>query len=75
MIIKSTKINENYAAEFTALSQYQSINDGLSVIEFSCNFDWFIADHNPKFEVSLRMFNYTIFEFLIYNVNHVDAYV
>jgi len=67
----STFINEDYAMELTILYRYRDLADGLSVIEFDCNFDWYHGDHCPKFNLSLRLFNWTIFEFNIYNRHHV----
>ena len=68
----ATSINEDYAMELTLFHNYRSLSDGLSVVEFDCNFDWYHGDHCPKFDLSLRMFNWTIFEFNIYNRHHVE---
>ncbi len=68
----STIINEDYAIDLTLLHRYRDFADGLSVIEFDCNFDWYDGDHCPKADICLRLFNWTIFEFNVYNVNHAD---
>lgn len=65
-------INEDYAMELTLLHRYRDLADGLSVVEFDCNFDWYHGDHCPKFDLSLRLFNWTVFEFNIYNRHHVE---
>jgi hypothetical protein len=69
-MILTTTINEDYAVELTLLHHYRDFSDGLSVVEFDCNFDWYDGDHCPKFDLSLRLFNWTIFEFNIYNRHH-----
>lgn len=66
------KINEDYAWEFTLLYKYRSLNDGLSLFEFKSDIDWYHGDHCPKADISLRLFNWTIFEFNVYNVHHAE---
>ena len=70
-MLLATTINEDYAMELMLLHRYRSLSDGLSVVDFDCNFDWYHGDHCPKFDLSLRLFNWTIFEFNIYNRHHV----
>lgn len=66
------KINEDYAWELAMFCKYRSLDDGLSLFEFKSDIDWYDGDHCPKADISLRLFNWTIFEFNIYNVNHAD---
>lgn len=71
-MLLATTINEDYAMELMLLHRYRDLSDGLSVAEFDCNFDWYHGDHCPKFDLSLRLFNWTIFEFNVYNRHHVE---
>jgi hypothetical protein len=68
----ATTINEDYAIELTLLHRYRDLSDGLSVVEFNFNFDWYKGDHCPKADLSLRLFNWTIFELNVYNRHHVE---
>lgn len=72
MIWLSTKINEDYAWEFAAFYKYRDFSDGLSVLEATLNWDRFLTDHTPRWEVALRLFNFTIVEFSIYYRWHRD---
>ena len=58
--------------DLTLLHKYRAISDGLSIIEFDCNFDWYDGDHCPKFNLSLRILNCTMFELNVYNMHHSD---
>jgi hypothetical protein len=69
----ATTINEDYAIELTLLHRYRDLSDGLSVVEFDFNFDWYKGDHCPKANLSLRLFNWTIFELNVYNRHHIEG--
>lgn len=71
-MIIGKKINEDYAWEFTLFYKYRSLDDGLSLFEFKSDIDWYDGDHCPKADICLRLFNWTIFEFNVYNVHHAD---
>ena len=71
-MIISRKLTKNYAAELEAFLKYRKFKDGFTLIECQCSADWYKGDHCPRFTVALRLCNLTIFEFSIYNVNHVD---
>lgn len=68
----ATTINEDYAIELTLFERYRDLSDGLSVVEFDFNFDWYKGDHCPKADLSLRLFNWTIFELNVYNRHHIE---
>jgi len=72
MMIHNT-INEDYAWELTFFCNYRSLSDGLSLFEFKSDIDWYNGDHCPKADICLRLFNWTIFEFNVYNVHHADT--
>ena len=46
-------------------------SDGITFVELMINLDTFIGDHNPQFKFGLIVLNHVVFEFNIYNVNHV----
>ena len=72
MIIYSTKISKNYAFEMSSLHFVRSFKDGVTFFSYEIDSDFYKADHNPKFGAMLVILNFVIFEFRIYNVNHVD---
>jgi hypothetical protein len=63
-------ISKNYAIELSGLHFIRKFSDGITFIEFNTNLDLFEGDHNPHFRILLLVFNFKIFEFEIYNVNH-----
>ena len=70
-MLLSFKIFKNYALGLSGLHGLRSFRDGISFLEFICNLDLFAGDHNPHFRVMLVILNFKIFEFEIYNVNHI----
>ena len=66
-----TKINKDYAWEIGFLYFIRNFSDGLTGFSFLINFDKYKGDHNPKFNVALIIFNFLVFDFSIYNTNHV----
>jgi hypothetical protein len=72
MLLISLKITENYAFEADVLRKIRSFRDGISFLEFDCNADFYQGDHSPRSRIMLTIFNLKIFEFEIYNLNHVD---
>lgn len=71
MVYLSRKISKNYAIELSCFHFLRKFSDGISFAEFDINLDLFKSDHNPKFKIILIMLNFKIFEFEVYNVNHV----
>ena len=72
MIWFGTKLSDNFAWEISLFHFMRKFSDGLSLFQFSLDFDWYKGDHNPKFSLMLIVINTVIIEFSIYNVNHVD---
>jgi hypothetical protein len=68
----SFRITKNYFFEADILRKIRSFKDGISFLEFEFNLDLYRGDHNPKGRIMLVIFNWKIFEFEIYNINHVD---
>ena len=72
LINKEVKNKSQMAWELELLKSLRSWGDGFSVLEFKCDFSWFKGDHQPSFEFSLAMFNYTLFGLTIYNTQHAE---
>lgn len=72
MIWWGTKINDNYGWELSALHMLREFSDGLTFFEFQCNWDKYLADHTPRFDVMLVILNFKVFEFNIYYLWHRD---
>jgi len=72
MILWNGIINKNYAWEFSALHMFRQFADGISFFEFHINWDRYLADHTPKFDIMLIILNISVFEFNIYYLHHRD---
>jgi len=66
------RLSKNYAIDWSFLRKIRNFSDGISFFEFNCNLDLYKSDHNPKINIHLMLINIMIFEFEIYNVNHVE---
>jgi len=71
LINKEVKNNVQMGWELELFKSMRSLDDGLSVFEIKCDFSWYNGDHQPSYEFSLVMFNYTIFGLTIYNTQHI----
>jgi len=70
LIDKESKEGVQRAWELTLFHKVRSWDDGLSMFCFESDFSWFKGDHQPSFGLHLIIFNWTIFEFRIYNTLH-----
>ena len=70
MISLFGKINKSYGSEFVLFHKVRDFSDGLTFFEFEINWDRYLGDHNPSFEIALEIFNFMIFEFNIYYLFH-----
>jgi len=70
MMFIGRKINKNYAWELSGLYLLRLFSDGIDFFEFHINWDRYLADHTPAFEMLLVIFNFKIFEFTIYYIWH-----
>ena len=61
-----------FAWELSMFHKLRELSDGMSFFEFKVNYDKYVGDHTPRFDIFLVTFNYTILDFSIYNVYHVD---
>jgi hypothetical protein len=66
------KISKKSAWELAYFYSIRRFSDGITWFEFVISSDYFKADHNPQFSIRLVMFNFIIFEFNIYNIEHID---
>jgi hypothetical protein len=72
MIWIGTKLNDNYGWEFAALYKYRNFSDGLTLLDVDVNWDRYLTDHTPRWEIAIRILNFTLFEFSIYYLWHRD---
>jgi hypothetical protein len=72
LIDKEAKDHVQMAWELELFRKIRDWDDGLSVVETKCDFSWYKGDHQPSFELSLVLFNWTIFQLLVYNIKHVE---
>jgi len=68
----SGKYGKNYGWELELFYKYRDLSDGLDVFRFDITLDRYPGDHNPQFNFGLKLFNFIIFEYDIYNVWHMD---
>jgi hypothetical protein len=66
------KITRDFAFELNFLTFIRRFSDGVDWFHLEIKSDWYKGDHNPQFGIHLIILNITIFEFRIYNVNHVE---
>jgi hypothetical protein len=66
------KISVDYGWEITVFRKLREISDGIIFFNGKINWDRYLADHCPRFEVHLIMFNYTIIEINVYYLHHSD---
>ena len=67
-----SKIGDNYAWELETFYNYRSFADGIDFFIFDWSYDKYICDHNPKFNITLKILNFIIFDFTVYNIWHTD---
>lgn len=65
-------IDDNFGWELELFRRNRDSKDGFTTVDFKINFDKYEADHNPRFELSLVLLNFLIFDFSIYNVWHLE---
>jgi len=68
-----TKLRKNYAWELQFFYRHCDWESGFTPINLDVQFDWYCSDHKPSFEFRLVLFNFTIFDFNIYNIWHCDS--
>ena len=66
------KVNDDYGWELTVLHKIRNVSDGVSFFDMNVNWDRYLADHSPRAELHVVLFNYTIIEVDIYYLHHRD---
>lgn len=64
------KLNENYGWEITVFHKLRESSDGMIFFDLKINWDRYLADHSPRFEIHLVTVNYTIIEINFYYLHH-----
>jgi len=59
-----------YGWELVLFHKIRAWDDGLSLFDFTLDMSWYKSDHRPSYGVHLVIWNITIVEFTIYNVDH-----
>lgn len=70
MHIRGGQLTSNYGWEISWFNKIRDFSDGVIFFEFTVNWDRFLADHSPKFQLLWIVANYTIIEFNIYYLHH-----
>lgn len=65
-------VNKNFAWELTFAHKIRYFKDGISFLDLSISASWFLGDHQPSFGLHLIILNWTILEFRVYNIKHVE---
>ena len=65
-------INRNYSWELELFTKHRDFKFGITPFKFEIDFSIYPCDHNPKFEMELVIMNFSIFQFLIYNIWHME---
>lgn len=61
-----------FAMEICCFHRYRGFDDGISFVEFNLSLDLYRADHHPRFVFFFGILNFTIIDFSIYNINHLE---
>jgi hypothetical protein len=64
------KISREYGWEVTVFHKLRETSDGVIFFDGKINWDRYLADHSPRVEMHLVMFNYTIIEINVYYLHH-----
>jgi len=64
------KISGDYGWEVTIFHKLRETSDGVIFFDGKINWDRYLADHSPRVEIHLVMFNYTIIEINVYYLHH-----
>ena len=70
MINIHRQINVNYGWELVLFHKVRNFSDGITFLESKINWDKYLGDHTPAFNVYLEILNFTILEFNIYYLYH-----
>ena len=71
MINFTKKITSKFALDVMLFYKLRQFKDGIDFLNINISFDRYEADHKPSFQFMIVVFNFTIIEFDIYNVNHL----
>lgn len=72
MIWLFKQLNKDYGVEFCSLYSYRNFSDGVSFIDFNINWDRYLADHTPRFDIRLAICNFMLIDFSVYYLHHRD---
>lgn len=64
------QFSDDYGWEVTVFHKLRAASDGVIFFQGSVNWDRYLADHSPRFQIHLVILNYTIFEGCVYYLHH-----
>jgi len=67
------KIGSDYGWEVTAFHNVREASDGVLFFEGKINWDRYLADHSPRFELHLIVLNHTVVEINVFYLHHRDT--
>ena len=67
------KIGSDYGWEVTVLHKVREASDGVLFFEGKINWDRYLADHSPRFELHLIVLNHTVIEINVFYLHHRDT--
>ena len=70
MIVFKGKFNKDYGWEITLFHKLRNYSDGITFWESKINWDRYLADHSPRFQIHIILMNYTLIEVNIYYLHH-----
>ena len=66
------KITKNYSWEIDLFQKWNMFSEEIDIVDFNIIWKRWYCDHNPQLNFYIRLFNFTVFDFTIYNIWHVD---
>ena len=67
-------ITKSYGWELDFFRKTRHFSDGISFFDFKIVWDRYKSDHTPRFDMSLSVLNFKLFEFTIYYLFHRSSY-
>ena len=63
--------NPAYSLDISLFRKVREYSDGISFLDGGIEWDRYEGDHKPSFKIWLLVCNIMVFEFEVYNINHV----
>ena len=73
VLMNGIKLNSNYGLDWNFFYKVREFSDGIDWIRFNINYDKFLSDHKPSFELYFGILNITIVEINVYYLHHREV--